>query len=182
MNGSTATSNTVRLIGEIHPEQPYTELQLPSGQIVSIPTHFLRPTEGEIAPYSPDSLDAESGVVIPVIEEAVTVGKRTVATGKVVLRKTVQEFQQTLDEPLAVTTFEVDRVSLNRVVEQVPAVRREGETTVYPVVEERLVLTKELVLREEIRVTQRESERHDPQVVTLRREDISVERTPVDQA
>lgn len=179
MNGSTATANTVQLIGDIHPEQPFTDLQLPNGQIVSVPTHLLRPTTDAAALEQTGDFVQDGEMVIPVIEEQVTVGKRTVATGKVILRKTVQEFQQTLDEPLAVSTFQVERVPVNLVVAEAPAVRREGATTIYPVVEEQLVLTKELVLREEVRVTQREAERRHPQVVTLRREDISVERTPL---
>ena len=92
------------------------------------------------------------------------------------LRKSVQEFQQSLDETLAVRTFDVQRVVINRPVEAPPAIRSEGPTTVYPVVEERLILTKELILKEEIHVTQRDTERHDTQVVTLQREHIEVER------
>ena len=115
--------------------------------------------------------------MVPIVEEQLTVGKRTVATGRIRLQKTVQEYQQALDEPLAVRTFDVERTVLNRPIDAVPEVRQEGDTTIYPLIEERLVLTKELILKEELRVTRRDSERRDTQVVTLRKEHITVERS-----
>lgn len=122
--------------------------------------------------------DAELGdtVTIPLIEEQLVLEKRVVETGKVRLHKTVQEFEQQLDEPLAVNTFDIERVILNQVVESAPDIRQEGDTTIYPLVEERLVLSRQLVLKEEVRVTRRLSERRDTQVVTLRRDHLTVER------
>jgi uncharacterized protein (TIGR02271 family) len=91
----------------------------------------------------------------------------------------VQEYQETLDEPLAVRTFDIERVALNQVVDSAPPVRTEGATTIYPVIEEQMVLTKQLVLKEEVRVTRRDTERRDHQVVTLRREHLIVEREKI---
>ncbi|MEO5727367.1 MAG: DUF2382 domain-containing protein, partial [Byssovorax sp.] len=54
--------------------------------------------------------------------------------------------------------------------------RIEGDTTVIPLFEEQLVLQKRLLLREEVRVTRRRTERRDAQVVTVRREEVIVER------
>jgi uncharacterized protein (TIGR02271 family) len=183
--------NTLYVSGEINPAQPYTDLRLADGQVVCLPTHLLalKPAQGSDLFESgsgeraagASSLDEVEGTIIPLIEESLEVGKRTVETGKVVLRKTVQEYQETLDEALAVRTFDVDRVYLDQVVEGEPAIRQEGDTTVYPVVEERLILTKQLVLKEEIRVTRRDTEHRDNQVVTLHREQIVVERMPVQQ-
>ena len=48
--------------------------------------------------------------------------------------------------------------------------------TIYPVVQERLLVSKELVLVEEVRVTQRDTEVVDTRVVTLHREQVDVER------
>ena len=154
---------------------------MPDGQVVRVQTTLLRPAAApdtslvEAAPANETVLGPGSET-IPLVEERLLVAKRTVTTGKVRLMKSVQTYQEALDEPLAVRTFDVDRVVLNQVVDEPPAVRQEGDTTVYPVVEERMVLTKQLVLREEVRVTRRESEKRDTQVVTLRREHLSVER------
>ncbi len=172
--------NTVQVSGIIDAAQPYTNLQLADGQVICLPTHLLSPlpaSEAQVASSASGSRYAEpSATVIPLVEESLIVGKRTVETGKVLLRKTVQEFQQSLDESLAVRTFDVERVVINRTLDAAPAIRSEGNTTVYPVVEERLILTKELILKEEIRVTQRDTERRDTQVVTLQREHIEIER------
>jgi len=121
-------------------------------------------------------VETGDSVTIPLIEEQVVLDKRIVQTGKVRLHKTVQEFEQQLDEPLAVNTFDIERVILNQVVQSAPEIRQEGDTTIYPLVEEQLVLSRQLVLKEEVRVTRRISERRDTQVVTLRRDHLLVER------
>jgi len=124
-----------------------------------------------------DRMGAEP-VMIPVIEEQLAVGKRTVVTGTVLLEKQTQEYHETLDVPLAVRTFDIERVVLNQPVDSAPAVRKEGDTTIYPVVEEQLVLTTQLVLKEEVRVTRRDTERRDTRTVTLKRESLTVTRKP----
>ena len=126
------------------------------------------------ANFSSDA--ADQSAVIPLIEEQLLIGKRTVQTGKVRLIKTVTEYQEQLNEPLAVRSFDIERVILNQPIDIVPAVQHSGATTIYPLVEEQLVITKRLVLKEELHVTLRESERIDTQVVTLHREHLTVER------
>ncbi len=184
-SGSPVQDNVLVTAGELDPGCAYTELRMADGQVVRLPTQLLLSGAVQSGEYMDDPVGTESGqgdgsLVVPVVEEQLTVGKRTVATGTVRLRKTVQEYQQALDEPLAVRTFDVERVVLNRPIETVPEVRQEGETTIYPLIEERLILTKELVLKEELRVTRRDSERRDTQVVTLRREHVVVERSSTD--
>ena len=161
-------------MGELNPADPQTRFRLPDGRIVSIATALLIDTA--------DVRDVDTAgdeiTVIPLIEETLSIGRRTVATGTVRLRKMVEEYTEALNEPLAIRSFDVERVVLNRVVETAPEVRHEGRTTVYSVVEEQMVLTKQLVLKEEVHVTRRDSERMDTQVVTLRRERLDVEREP----
>ncbi len=118
-------------------------------------------------------------ITIPLMEEHLQVGTRTVETGVVTLRKRVEEYQETLDVPLAARTFDIERVVLNRPVDKAPEVRVEGETTIYSLVEEQLVMTRQLILKEEVRVTRRDTERRDTRTVTLTREHLDVTRTPV---
>ncbi len=165
------TGSALIAAGELRPEEPFTDLQLPDGRVVRLPTQLLLPTQAAAEPMLP-----EDGAVIPVIEESLTVGKRTVETGKVVLRTSVQEFEQAVDEALTSRTYKIDRVPLNQKVAAAPEMRREGSTTIYPVVEERLVFVKELVLVEEVHVTEQITERRDTQMVRLRREQVEVER------
>ncbi len=115
--------------------------------------------------------------VISLAEESLRVGKRTVERGRVRLHKTVSERSETVDLPLAREQVEVERVSVNRPVEAAEPVRYEGDVMVIPRYEEVLVVSKQLVLVEELRVRTVRSERREPQQVTLRREEVSVERT-----
>ena len=82
------------------------------------------------------------------------------------------------DAIAAVTTemVEVQRVAVGRVVDEPPAVRHEGDVMVVPVVQERLVMRKELVLVEEIHLTRRREVTQAQADVVLRRERVTVER------
>src|SRR3954452_25005314 len=114
--------------------------------------------------------------VVPVVEETAVVYKERVVTDRVRLNKQVHEDQEVLDIPVRTEALEVERVPVGRIVEAAPAIRQEGDTTVYPVVEEVLVVEKRLRLVEEVRVTQRRATRHVREQVALRREEIVVER------
>ena len=178
---ASVQDNVLFVAGEFDFARMYTELRMSNGQVVRLPTEILLSGERRNPEFSgshseSSELTGTASLVVPIVEEQLTVGKRIVATGTVRLEKTVQEYQQALDEPLAVRTFDIERVVLNRVIDAVPEVRQEGETTIYPVIEERLILTKELVLKEELRVTKRDTERRDMQVVMLRREHLTMER------
>jgi uncharacterized protein (TIGR02271 family) len=114
--------------------------------------------------------------VVPVVEEAAVVRKERVATETVRLRKRVHEDEEVLDVPVQTETIEVERVPVGRWLDAPADVRQEGDTTVYPVVEEVLVVEKRLRLVEEVRVTRRQETRRVQERVGLRREEIVVER------
>ena len=83
---------------------------------------------------------------------------------------------EVLDIPVQAEAIEVERVPVDRWIDGPVAVRREGDTTVYPVVEEVLVVEKRLRLVEEVRIIRRRATRHVRERVALRREEIVVER------
>jgi uncharacterized protein (TIGR02271 family) len=128
----------------------------------------------------PDSLHVEQ-TVIPVIAEEAQIRKERVVTGKVRLRKIVHHEQQTVDEPLLKEGVSVERVAIDRWVDEAPPIRNEGETLIVPVIEEVLVVEKRLRLREEVRLTWRHEEEHEPQHLVVRREEVRVERVPTDE-
>lgn len=118
--------------------------------------------------------------VIPLVEETLKVGKRTVERNRVQLHKYVTERTELADVPLTQERLEVERVKVGRPVDEAAPVRHEGDTMIIPLYEEVLVVTKRLMLVEEVRITTQRSERHEPQQVTLRREELSVERLEAD--
>lgn len=90
--------------------------------------------------------------VIPLVEETLRVGKRTVETGKVRVRVVVEGEEHLFNEPLDRVSVEVERTPINRHVDFIPEPRVEGEFTILPVVEEVLIVRRQLVLVEEIKV------------------------------
>jgi uncharacterized protein (TIGR02271 family) len=115
---------------------------------------------------------------IPVIAEEIEgVGTREVETARVRIRKRVLEDPQTVTVPLRRDEVEIERVSVNRVVDQVSPIRYEGDVTIVPVFEE--VLVRQLVLKEEVRVRRRSTtEPRESEPVVLLREEVEVTRTP----
>ena len=120
----------------------------------------------------------EEAQVIPVMQEQVTVGKRLVETGKVRISKKVIEDKTSVSLPLMREEYDVERVPVNQVVDTPPpAIRHEGDTTIIPVLREVMVVQKRYEIVEEIRITKRKSETTDTQQVSLRKEEVHIERT-----
>ncbi|WMJ74967.1 DUF2382 domain-containing protein [Cytophagaceae bacterium ABcell3] len=112
---------------------------------------------------------------IPVIEEQVKVEKETKETGSVHIYKHVTEKEVEVDVPVVNEELEVERVEVNQFVDEPPpAIRNEGNTTVISVLKE--VVVKRTVLVEEVRVTRKKTTSANQQKVTLRKEEVEVER------
>lgn len=121
--------------------------------------------------------DPHEQLAIPVTEERLEIGREVVDTGRTLrLRKRVEEVPAHVREPVTTEVVHVQRVPVGRVVDQAPTVRHEGDVMVVPVVEERLVTRKELVLVEEIHLTRRRDVTEAEAELVLRREHVAVER------
>ena len=117
--------------------------------------------------------------LIPLLEEQLTVSKRVVETGVIRLHKHTEERTETIEVPLQQVAWEIERVPVNQVIAEQPVMRVEGETTVYPVIEERVTVVRQLVLLEEVRVTRRVATRNEVSSHVLRREQIVEERVAI---
>ena len=115
-------------------------------------------------------------VTASAISEQLTVEKRLVETGVVRVRKLIHEDRVTVDIPLSGEIAQIHRIKIDTVVTGPQAVRHEGDVMIVPVMEERLVTYTELVLVEEIHITRRRIDQSATQEVTVRREEIVVER------
>ena len=118
--------------------------------------------------------------VVPLFEEEAHVDKRRVTTGKVRIRSVVEEVEEIAAATLEEDTVDVMRVPVDRVVDQVPAVRTEGDVTIVPILEEVLFVEKRLVLKEELHIRRRVSSDTVEVPVTLRKERAVVERVPLE--
>ena len=167
-------------------DPPHVRVQLESGEEYLVPAAVVIPqSDGSVyVPLRVDELvpalreePAETiYAVVPVLAEELEVQKRRVETGTVRLTKVVHEREVQVDEPLWREEVEVTRVPMQRVVEGPVPVREEHGTTILSVVEEVLVVEKRWMLREEIHIRQQRFETHQPQRITLRSEDVQVER------
>ncbi len=116
----------------------------------------------------------DASKVIPVIKEELRLDKRMVESGGVTISKHVHEHEEVIDEPLRQERVVVERHSINQRVETAPSMRREGTTMIIPVVEEVLVVEKQLFLKEELHIILQQTEVQQSQTVKLRREEAIV--------
>lgn len=122
-----------------------------------------------------DQVEDAGPVAVPLAEERATVAKHAVATGRVTVRTTTEMRHELLREELAEEIVAVKRVPIDRIVETPPAIRTEGDVTIVPVFEERLTVTKQLVLVEEVHITRRRSVETVEIPVTLHKQVAEVE-------
>jgi uncharacterized protein (TIGR02271 family) len=119
--------------------------------------------------------------VIPVVAEELEVETRRVMRGSVQIRTRVETHEEVVHVPAVHEDVVVERVPVNMLVEGTPpAVREEGNVLVIPVLEEVVTVEKRLMLREVLRVSRHRTTASTPQVITLRREVVDVERTDVE--
>ena len=117
--------------------------------------------------------------VLQVLEERAHVEKRLVETDHARIHVSVEEFDEPVEALLTRQDLVIDRVPRGIRIDAVPAVRRDGDTVVVPVVEEVLVVEKRLMLREELHIRIDVTKQRETQTVRLRREHVDIERGPV---
>lgn len=136
-----------------------------------------RPSQKKVSEQGrKEKVKAGESVTIPVIEEQLNIDKEIVETGKVRISKTVQEEQKTVDLHTVEDELDVERVAVNKQIDRAPAIRHEGDTMIIPVLREVEVVEKKLLLVEELHVTRRQVKTTDQQEVTLRKEEVKVDR------
>jgi uncharacterized protein (TIGR02271 family) len=179
-DGNQATIDSIQQAGP----DAQALVRMAQGTQIQVPLSLLAQQDDGMYRL-PFSFHAASGqkyagqMTFPLMEEELHVGKRMVDTGKGVrIHKTVAEREQVLDEPLLCDQLVVEHVPVGRVVAdaEAPQTRYEGDTLVVPVLEEVLVVQKQLLLKEEVRITRRQQEVRMPQTVLLRSEQVVVER------
>jgi len=120
--------------------------------------------------------DQIENVSVPVIEEELEVGKRRVEGDRVSVRTIPRERTEVVEQPLESMEVEVERITIDREIDTAPEIRNDGDTMIIPIVEERLVVEKRLFLREEVHVHRRRVVTQFRQNVTLRSQEVVVER------
>jgi stress response protein YsnF len=145
----------------------------------SVPPHDAEPVPSlDDAPRSGTRTVAEE--IIPLVEETVTVGKRQVVTGRMHVQTVTDAVEEFAHADVQRETVEVTRVPIDKVVETAPEIRTEGDLTIVPVLEEVIVVTKQLVLKEELHIRRRVETETVDVPVSLRKQRAIVEREAPD--
>jgi len=121
--------------------------------------------------------------VLRLHEETAQISKASRVSGEVSVSTRTLTRDELVSQDLAHTNVEVTTVPIGRPVDAIPAVREEGDVTIFPVMEEVLVIERRLMLKEEVHIRKvRTIERHQ-ETVTLRYQEAVVSRnseTPPD--
>jgi stress response protein YsnF len=118
--------------------------------------------------------------VVPLVEETATVGKRKVTTERVRVQTVTETVEEFARADVQREIVEVIRVPVDRIIEDAPEIRTEGDLVIVPVVEEVLVVEKRLVLKEELHIRRKVATEGVEVPVTLRKQRAVIERLPPD--
>lgn len=119
--------------------------------------------------------DVRETSAIPLAEERLSVSKRPVER-RVRIRTVTEDVPASFTEELHSERVEVQHHRVERELTGMPNIRTEGDVTIIPVVEERLVIEKRLFLVEEVHVRRLDGVERIEQPVTLRRQRVVVDR------
>ncbi len=185
---------TITEVLERKDDSPMMVLQTKEGSEYRLPLEFADQKEGNYyvrvafsewraggkgKEQTSSGIDHPGASSIPVWEEVATVEKKVADTGKGVrIGKKVKERQETVPVSLLQEEIEVERIPINRILasNEVPRPRQEGDTYIVPVFKEVLVIEKKLCLEEEVHITTHKKEVASSQAVSLRSEEISIQR------
>ncbi len=195
-DATAAGSNEVEVSGHLDASRPATVLHLGLGRSVTVPTELLLSGiapesavagEGSTPRSARDSSAAtrvaDAGeTVVALGAEEMHVDKQTVVTGKVRLHHSVETYTDSATLPLTRTSWDVQRTPVGELVAEKPQVRQEGEMTIYPLVEERIVARREYFLVEEVRVRQVATTTERTASLELKRDVLTLEREAVANA
>ena len=137
---------------------------------MSLPDRAARPGD----PASPEKLTLQLHV------EDISVTKRQLPAQRVRVTTATRTRDVLVDEPLTQEKVVITHVAVERYVDAVPDIRQEGDVTILPIVEEEIVVTRRLFLREEVHVRRTQIRTNHMEVVTLREQKAVVTRETVE--
>jgi uncharacterized protein (TIGR02271 family) len=124
--------------------------------------------------------DTDSNTLQLFAEEA-HVARRTVETGRVRVATITHTRDHLIDELLARTNVEVERVPVGRTIEAIPPVGGDADHTIIPIVEETVVVERKLVLKEELHIRCKHTTERYQETVKLRHQTAEVTRIPAEE-
>jgi uncharacterized protein DUF2382 len=156
---SSGLRGTVKRTSRFLDKREFNTVKLSNGKEITVPSASLEPQQ-DGSFYLQDG-QAHGGP--PPHESAKGSGAETSS-----------ENDASIDAALFKEDIDVQRVSVNRVLDRPAETRVENGVTIIPVMEERLKVEKQLILREEIRIVKKRSTVRDRRLISLKdRGDVS---------
>ena len=154
-------------------------VELDGGARITLPTELLHHHDG--GGYAVDApwkslVGGSPDVEIPIIEEHVVVGVRSVPAERLRVRRKVVTDEKIVETPIWTEQIQVEHVPVGAFVDRAPPTRQEGDTLIIPCVEEVAVVETRLRVREELRIRVVRERRLDRQTIPVRRFEIEIER------
>jgi uncharacterized protein (TIGR02271 family) len=134
-----------------------------------------RSTQDDAYATGPGSKKAD---VLQLFAEEAKVSRQTVETGRVRVARVTHTRDHLVDELLARTDVEIERVPIGRVVDAIPPIKEDADLTIVPVVEETVVVERRLVLKEELHIRRIHTTERYQETVKLRHQTAQVTRIP----
>lgn len=120
---------------------------------------------------------AEEEVIVPIIAEEAALTVQQIARGKVQVRTRFDTVEQIIESPVMREELIIEHIPRNQSIQgDVPQIREENGVQIIPILEEVLVSRKQLLLREEVRISKRRVTENIPQAITLRYEVADIEQ------
>lgn len=111
-------------------------------------------------------------------EEQVQVNTKKINVGVTSIATRTEAREEEITIPLISVDVDIERIPVDEIVDTIPMVRNDGETTIIPICEE--IMVKRVRIIEEIRVTRRKTAHMHKETVSLRHEIADVSTTPGD--
>jgi len=124
----------------------------------------------------PDQERQTKDLRIPLHVEEISVSRCEIKKANVQVALVTGTREQAIDEELTHVRVEIERVPIGRTVEVAPPIRQQGDITIIPVVEEIVVVERQLVLKEEVRVRRVSTKEQHQETVMLRQQEAVVTR------
>lgn len=96
--------------------------------------------------------DSDTERRIPLFEEQLDIAKVETVSDRVRVTTHVETRDVIVEDQVERGTLTIERIAVDRMVDEAPAPRHEGDTLIVSVVEERLVVEKRLFVIEELRI------------------------------
>jgi uncharacterized protein (TIGR02271 family) len=141
---------------------------------LNLPRHQVPRASGSVAAAHRQLRTSGEHLRIPLVEEEIAIDKRVVELGYVQVQKRVEERIDEREVELRHQQVDVERVPIDQVIPEMITPYMDGDVYVVPVIEEEVIVTRQLRLKEELRIRRTAATHRETIRTPYRREEVSI--------